>query len=207
MKPRDSLPPPPNDMPPPPPNEIPPLPCRRLNPTYVEGPIPPLPVPASPTEAVQLDEPASLGAGGRHGRARPTRRRGSVVGGGCVEVVPMEKPGNEARPVRPRGGRGGTAPGGGDLGWKATRESPRRPRGGGRRSDPLAPGCGGAIGVRWRREAEGPVRVPPYELLYKENTSAGRIGGRFSSQRNFRLDFGSGEDRRQVLISRNFHGN
>jgi hypothetical protein len=85
-----------------------------------------------PVLAVE-DEPASLGAGGRDGCDRPTRRRGKVDGGRCGSkpAVPMEKDGN-ARPVRPRGGR---PSGGGNLHWKASRESPWRPRGGGRRSD------------------------------------------------------------------------
>jgi hypothetical protein len=94
----------------------------------------------------QLDEPASLGAGGRDGRDSPTRRHGMVDGPAATRskaAVPMEKEGTGPRPVRPRGG---SPPGAGDLGWKATRERPRRPRGGGgRRSSP------GAIGTR-RRE-------------------------------------------------------
>ena len=169
VKPMDSL--------PPLPNEIPPPPLTRLNPTNEDLTISPLPATAPPMETLQFEEPASLGAGGRDGRARPTRRRGNVVGGGCgsERAVPMEKAGIDARPVRPRGGGGGTAPGGGDLGWKATRESPRRPRGGGRRSDP--PGCGGAIGVRWRRDADRCLFVCLHLHTYIKRAPAGRSAG------------------------------
>jgi hypothetical protein len=116
-----------------PPNEIPPPPLARLKPTKEDRALLALPLPP-PMEVAQLDEPASLGAGGRDGRGRPTRRRGKVDGVAATrskEAVPMEKEGSGPRPARPRGG---SPPGAGDLGWKATRERPRRPRGGGRRS-------------------------------------------------------------------------
>jgi hypothetical protein len=178
VNPMDSLPPLPNEIPPPLPNEIPP-PLTRLNPTNAKLLIPAMAAPAPPTEALQFDEPASLGAGGRDGRARPTRRRGNVVGGGCGSdlAVPMEKDCIDARPVRPRGRGGGTAPGGGDLGWKATRESPRRPRGGGRRSD--SPSCGVAIGVRWKREARRCLFVCLHLHTYMKRSLAGTSAGGF----------------------------
>ena len=136
VKPMDSL--------PPLPNEIPPPPLTRLNPTNEDLTISPLPATAPPMETLQFEEPASLGAGARDGRVRPTCRRGKVVGGGrrSKHAVPIEKEGAPERPVRPRGG---SPPGDGALGWKATLESPRRPRGGGRRS---AHCCGGVIGER-----------------------------------------------------------
>jgi hypothetical protein len=85
LKPMESLPPIPpplpKEIPPPLPKEIPPPPLSRVNPTNAELPFPAVAAPAPPTDVLQFDEPASLGAGGRDGRARPTRRRGNVVGG------------------------------------------------------------------------------------------------------------------------------
>ena len=132
-----------------PPNEIPPPPSRLIPTKEDDRALSPLPVPPPPTEVPQFKEPASLGAGGRDGRDSPTRHRGKIDGGGTrsKRAVPMEKEGSGARPARPRGG---SPPGGGDLGWKATRESPRRPRGAGWRSS--SPCCGGAIG--WRRKED-----------------------------------------------------
>jgi hypothetical protein len=132
-----------------------PPPLERLRPTKAGRSLPPLPIPP-PTDVHQFEEPASYGAGGRAGRDRPTRRRGATCSlpavpmekeGSCsLPVKPMEREGSGPRPARPSGG---SPPAAGDLGWKATRESPRRPRGGDRRS-PSA-WCGGAMASRGRR--------------------------------------------------------
>ena len=136
---------PPVAMPSAPMDEIPLLPFTRLKPTNANMSPSLLPVPFLPKEVAQLDEPASLGAGGRGGRDRPTRHRGNTDGNTTRSLlaVPIEKEGIAPRPARPMGG---SPPVGVDLGWKPTRESPSKPRGGGRRSS--ASGCGGAMESR-----------------------------------------------------------